>query len=269
MIPHAELAESTFPQISLRPLDPQQRLARDGIPVGDARGKTGRCRLVPHRQFRLMRQRADIRLRQPRVHQRRRDAVIQRRLLPGPEIAAIIEIHAVGQMLKTQPYARFLHFREQLTLAVKAPLQIVLHILRVLHLVGPDDLQRNPLPVRELNRVVEMSPRQRGGIGQHGKHPHARQPAGAPREKRRVDSARIGDQHAAQLTQTLLQPRAFFGERIHAGNEIEGLMSGSAVAIHFCTIGPKTKVATPSLGDNRAVPGPGRRRKTWSTLNFS
>ena len=129
--------------------------------------------------------------------------------LAGAKIPAIVEVHPVGEMTKAQPRARFLHLREQLVLAVKAALQVVLHVVRILHLGGRNDLQRKTVALGEGYGVRKMRTRKRGRIGQHRDHLQPRNLPCRPRQKSGVHPARIGDEDAPQFGQPLVKPGLF------------------------------------------------------------
>ena len=161
MITHTEFAKATPPEIILGLFDPAERFAGDGVAVSDSGGKTSRSWLVPQLQTCLQSKLADVGLGQSRLHEWSEHATIAGGLLAGTEIAAIIQVHAISQVLEAKAFARFFHFGKKLRLAEETAGRVVLHVVRILHLVGLQHLQRNALLPREGLRVLQMGARQR------------------------------------------------------------------------------------------------------------
>ena len=99
---------------------------------------------------------------------------MQRRCpLTRTEFAAIIEIHAIGEMFKSKSSPSIFHLHEEFILAVKATLRIVTNIIRLVQLAGLQNVYRNTMAARKGQRSRKFLAWQRWRIGDHCKHAFA------------------------------------------------------------------------------------------------
>ena len=75
-------------------------------------------------------------------------------LLPGAEVALIVEVHAVSDGVETACGTEFLHHTKKFVFTLKAALAVVAGIFGALELGGGDDFERNSLLVGESNGIA-------------------------------------------------------------------------------------------------------------------
>jgi len=151
---------------------------------------------------------ADVLLGQTGIQQRRMHTAIRGRRLSRPEIALIVQVHAIGDAVEPAGAAKLFHHVKKLVLAVKTPRPVIADIFRPVHFRGVDDFQRNRALPGEREGVSQLSAGQAWRIGDHRKHVVAQSLMRSPGEKRRIDAAGIGNQHPAQPPETFIQGSA-------------------------------------------------------------
>ena len=194
---HAELAETEGANRVFTALDHVERLARHGTAVFDARGEAGGCRLVPDAQAGLACQFADVLLGESGFQQRRGNMMLFGGLLAGAEVALIVQVHTVGDRVEPARGAKVFHDCEEFVFAVKAALAVIAGIFGTIEFRSGDDFERNSLLVGEGDGVGQVRAGQAGGIGDHRQHVVAESAMSGPGEIGGIDTAGIGDQHAA------------------------------------------------------------------------
>jgi hypothetical protein len=105
----------------------------------------------------------------PRREGRRRPVLLGGPL-PGTEVALVVDVHAVGNGIKSPLAAEFLHDGEQFILAVKTAGSVVAGVFRAIEFAGHHDLQRDSLLAGEGGGSGQLGSGQTGRIGDHGQH---------------------------------------------------------------------------------------------------
>ena len=96
--------------------------------------------------------------------------MLVRGLLSGAKIAFVVGVDSVGDCVESVSLAVAFENGEQLVLAVKTAHGIIADVRGIFQFLRFHNLDRNVAFVRKGERVFEMSPRQAGGIGNHGAH---------------------------------------------------------------------------------------------------
>ena len=84
------------------------------------------------------------------------------RLLPGTEVSLVIQVHSIGNAVKTVTGAEALHHREQFVLTVETARPIILNVFRSLQFCGGNDFHGNALLGCEGKCVLQVSAGQTG-----------------------------------------------------------------------------------------------------------
>ena len=130
--------------------------------------------------------------------------------LPRPEITLVVEVDAVSDGVKAALPGEIMHHLEQLILAVKAALPVVLNILRALHLGGVNDFKRNALLPGKGCGVLKLGAGQAGRIRDDGEHVLPQRLARRPRQISRIHAAGVGDQSTSQVLERSFEAGLFF-----------------------------------------------------------
>src|SRR5208282_5419913 len=99
--------------------------------------------------------------------------MLARGLLSGAKIALVVRVDSVGDGVESARLAVALEDGEQFVLTVKTARGIVASVRGIFQFLRFHNLDRNFALPRKSKRIFEMSPRQAGGIGNHGQHPVA------------------------------------------------------------------------------------------------
>ena len=78
-------------------------------------------------------------------------------LLARTEVALVVYVHSVSNRVETAGAAEVFHDGEEFVLAVEAAGGIIVSVFRALEFGGGDDFQRDPVFLRESDRIVQMS----------------------------------------------------------------------------------------------------------------
>jgi len=132
----AERVEGLFGLLDLREV-----FAGDRTPVLDARGEAGGGGFVPEGKTGLLGEGADLGLGELRGDQRRDGVVLGCGLLARAEVAAVVEVHPVGDVAEALGGAGLLHAGEELVFAVEAALAVVELVGGIFKLVGLENLR--------------------------------------------------------------------------------------------------------------------------------
>ena len=132
-------------------------------------------------------------------------------LLAGAEFAAVVEVHAVGDVREAARCADLLHLGEELVFAVKAAVCVVALVIGAFQFVGLEDLDGDAVFGGEGKGGGEFGAGKRGGVGDDGLHVFAEDLVGGVGEIGGVGAAGVGDEDAAQLLQGGLKERGFGG----------------------------------------------------------
>src|ERR1039458_6134771 len=87
-----------------------------------------KLRFFPDTQSRLRRQLPNVCLGQSRCKQGRGHMMLSGRLLPGPKVALVVEVHAVGNGIEPQALPLLFHYGEQFVFAVIATGSIITQV---------------------------------------------------------------------------------------------------------------------------------------------
>ena len=87
--------------------------------------------------------------------------------MSGAEIALVVKVLAVGDVLKPQVSTLFFEDCEQLVFAMEAATSIITCVLWSIHLLSRDNFQWNAPMLREFNRQLQFVARQTGRIRQN------------------------------------------------------------------------------------------------------
>lgn len=205
----ADAREAERVQSVLGLLDLSKCFGCDLAAVLDARGQACGGWLVPEAQASGAGEGANLGLGELRLGQRRARGVERGGLLAGTEVAAIIEVHAVGEVGVAELLAQRFHLREQLLLAVEAALGIVARVIGVAEFDCGEDANRDSVLVREVKRCGQFCARQRGGIRQNGEHAVTEDAVRSPGEESGIGATGVGDEQAVQTGKNAIQLGAF------------------------------------------------------------
>src|SRR5271157_1360547 len=131
--------------------------------------------------------------------------MLARGLLSGAKIALVVGVDPVGDGVESAGLAVALEDGEQFVLAVKTAHGIVANVRGIFHFLRLHNLDGNLAFARKGERVFEMSPRQAGGIGDHGAHLAAKHLMRHPGKKSGVNPARVGDDQTTLACEDLAQ----------------------------------------------------------------
>lgn len=92
------------------------------------------------------------------------------RLLSGPEVALVVEIHPISDRIEPALDADLLHDGEKFVLALKTTLPVIANVLGPIKLGRGNNFDRNSLFTREREGVSKMGASQTGGVGDYGEH---------------------------------------------------------------------------------------------------
>ena len=123
--------------------DLREIFAGNRAAVLDARGETGGGGLVPELKANLMGELANLGFGEFGGDQRSDGVMLGRGLLAGAEFAAVIEVHAEGDVAEAAGLTLGLHASEELIFAVKAALAVVALVVGVLEFFGVQNLDGN------------------------------------------------------------------------------------------------------------------------------
>jgi hypothetical protein len=116
-------------------------------------------------------------------------------------VAEVIEVDAVDDMANGALAAELFEAGEKLVFAVEAAVGAVADVVRVVELVGLDELVSDAELSRKGLGVALVRPGERRRIGGDGKGPAAEGLMGGPREISGIGAARKGDDHSAERAQ--------------------------------------------------------------------
>jgi hypothetical protein len=143
VVTDADLVEAKGMEGGFGLLDLGEIFAGDGSAVLDAGCKAGRGGFVPNDKIGLMSEYADLLLSELSGDQRCFGMVLSGGLLSGAELAAIVQIHTVGDVMEVADGALGLHLSEELIFAVKAALRVVALVVGVGEFRGRKDVGGN------------------------------------------------------------------------------------------------------------------------------
>src|SRR5579883_2901834 len=133
---HAKLPEPERADRLFAAVDGFHVLNRHGSSVGDSRTQACGSRPIPGREAGSFRELADFAFRQAGVYERRFRVVKPCRLLSGAIVAQIVAVHAIDDVGDSAIPRELIEAREQLVLAVKTPVAIILQVLGIFELAG-------------------------------------------------------------------------------------------------------------------------------------
>ncbi len=212
VVPDADLGEAESMEVVFGAFDLGKGLGGDGTAVLDARGKAGAGGFVGEYEARLAGQGADLGFGKLGGDERSLGVVKRGGLLAGAELAAVVKVHAVGDVGEASGAPESLHLGEELVFAVEAASGIVAGVVGVRELVGLQDFERDVLLLGKGQGGGELFARQGGGIGDDGEHARAKRLVGGKGEKGGVCAARVGDQDRAEVEEGLMQQDGFLLE---------------------------------------------------------
>ena len=128
----------------------------------------------------LARQFANLLLRQSSLQERSGDMVLLCGLLPGAEVALIVEVHPVRNGVEAPRFAQFLHHDKQLIFTLKAALSVVARIFRTVEFGRRDDFYGNVLFLGKSDGIVQVSSCQAGRVGNHRQHTSSKRAVSCP-----------------------------------------------------------------------------------------
>jgi hypothetical protein len=132
------------------------------------------------------------------------------------ELAAVVEVHAVGDVEEAAGLALGLHAGEEFVLAVEAAFAVVPLVVGVLELFGVQNLNGNVVLRGKVEGGGQLSAWQRGGVGDDGEHIVAEGLMCGIGEVGGVGSAGVGDEQAAEIVERGLEVSGFL-RQIHRG----------------------------------------------------
>ena len=138
--------------------------------VFDARGEAGAGRLVGDGEAGLAGEGADFLLGQVGGGQGRERVVHRGGFLAGTEVAAVVEVHAIGEVGEAELEARGFHLGEELVLAMEAAVAVVANVVWVVEFAGLQDVSRDAVFGGEVERRGQFPAGQGGRVGDDGEH---------------------------------------------------------------------------------------------------
>src|SRR5208282_869756 len=152
--------------------------------------------------------------------QRGENAMLPRGLLPGAKIALVGGVDSIGDGVEPAALAVAPKDSEQFVLTVKTTHGIVAGVRRIFQFLRFHNLERDFALPRKSERVFEVSPRQAGGIGNHGEHLAAEDLMRGPGKKSGVHATRVGDDQATAACKYLPQALSFLIEHGHSVHDL-------------------------------------------------
>src|SRR5438552_14058496 len=159
-----------------------------------------------------MSQIADLLLAQSSFTEWSGDAVLLSGRLARAKVSLVVQIYAVGDGIEAPASAEFLHYGEQLILAVETAGRVIANIFRPVQFIGDDDFERDSVFAGESGGVSQLGASQARRIGNDSQHIVAQDFMRCPGEKSRVRAAGIGDQGSSQGAQVPVKQNAFADE---------------------------------------------------------
>lgn len=198
VVADAELAKAKLPQALFGALDLFENFAGDRPSVFHAGGETGRGGTIPEGIAGIFGESANLLLGEADFGERREHLMLFGGALAGAVVAAVIGVHAVGDLVETEFRAELLHGFEELGFAVEAAVGVVALVLGLGELFGLDDAQRNAVVFGEGFGLLHVAAGEAGRIGKDGEHAVAEDVVCRGGEKGRIHSAGVGDHDAAE-----------------------------------------------------------------------
>ena len=114
--------------------------------------------------------------------------------LAGAVVAAVVEVHAVGEMREAEALARGFHLGEEFVLAVEAAVGVVAGVVGRFELAGVEDVCGDRVSDGKGKCFRKLFPRERGRVGDDGDHAVAEHFVRDIGEECGVGTAGVGDQ---------------------------------------------------------------------------
>ena len=170
-------------------------------------------RFVPNWQIHLLRKRSDIGLRESCFYHGTSDGEIARRFQTGPEIAEIVSVRAVCDLVPTLGSSDIDQVGVQLSLAEEAALKVIGRVTGIVDLVCDDYAMVPGLLFRKINGIYELIFGQTRGVGGDGDRFVAERLLCDGGQESAVYAPGIRHDQRAVTAQYLGQARPFFGQR--------------------------------------------------------
>jgi len=136
-------------------------------------------------------------------------------LLAGAEVAAVVEVHPVGDVGEVSGGTLGFHLGEELVFAVEAALGVVALVVGVFKFVRMKDVEGDGVVGGEGEGGGEFGAGEGGGVGDDGEHLFAEGLVSGEGEEGGVCAAGVSDEEGAEVFEGGVKEGGFGGE-VHA-----------------------------------------------------